>query len=404
MARKGKVLVLSVDRDDDLGAKAGVKGPIIGEKNNIEAASRLLLADASESDGNAIFEAVRQFRSLPEAADVVTITGHKSRGFKSDQEIARQLDMVFEKFPDSEGVFLITDGEDDEQILPLIQARKKIVSRKILIVKQSRQLEKSYFVLKEALKDPTFARLVFGLPGIILLFIAIFQDLGLQFVFFAAGLYLLFRGLGFEEPVIRWIHDFKSTTSPERASFPLYVGAFLILVLSIWSGWEQLKAYTAESVLLQLAAFADGAALLFVAGSVLFLIGRIGDMHFSKEYAKIRRYALFLVSLLIVWFVIIQAIALVFGRIVLDEFLGYLVLAFIGSIISSSIIKRIYAEKYVVSRIKKDLEVYKRSGVYVGTVDSVNKASRTFVIREKNRKEPAKFSQVLTVEDYVIVK
>ena len=79
-------------------------------------------------------------------------------------------------------------------------------------------------------------------------------------------------------------------------------------------------------------------------------------------------------------------------------------LAFIGSIISSSIIKRIYAEKYVVSRIKKDLEVYKRSGVYVGTVDSVNKASRTFVIREKNRKEPAKFSQVLTVEDYVIVK
>ena len=55
------LLVICVDRDNDLGKKAGVKGPVIGREKNLEAASKLALADPTESDANSIFAAVKKY-------------------------------------------------------------------------------------------------------------------------------------------------------------------------------------------------------------------------------------------------------------------------------------------------------------------------------------------------------
>ena len=59
-----KVLVICVDRDDDLGKKAKIKGPVIGREKNIEAGTALILADPGEADANTIFEAVKIFDEL----------------------------------------------------------------------------------------------------------------------------------------------------------------------------------------------------------------------------------------------------------------------------------------------------------------------------------------------------
>ncbi|MEC8913665.1 MAG: DUF373 family protein, partial [Candidatus Thermoplasmatota archaeon] len=49
-----RTLVLTVDRDNDLGVKAGIRGPVIGRKPTLTAALRLGIADPEESDTNAI--------------------------------------------------------------------------------------------------------------------------------------------------------------------------------------------------------------------------------------------------------------------------------------------------------------------------------------------------------------
>ena len=59
-----KVLVVCVDRDNDLGRKTTVQGPVIGRENNLKAASKLALADPSEADANCMFAAVRKFDEL----------------------------------------------------------------------------------------------------------------------------------------------------------------------------------------------------------------------------------------------------------------------------------------------------------------------------------------------------
>ena len=53
-----KTLILCVDRDDDLGKKAGVESPLIGRRRTLDAAVALGLADPEDSDTNALLAAV----------------------------------------------------------------------------------------------------------------------------------------------------------------------------------------------------------------------------------------------------------------------------------------------------------------------------------------------------------
>src|SRR5436853_197427 len=44
-----KILVLCVDRDDDIGVKTGIKAPLVGREDNLAAATKLGLAETADS-------------------------------------------------------------------------------------------------------------------------------------------------------------------------------------------------------------------------------------------------------------------------------------------------------------------------------------------------------------------
>ena len=49
-SKTSRLLVICVDRDDDIGTKAGVTTPIVGRNACIEAAQRLALEDPEDAD------------------------------------------------------------------------------------------------------------------------------------------------------------------------------------------------------------------------------------------------------------------------------------------------------------------------------------------------------------------
>ena len=130
MQRKDKVLVLCVDRDDDLGQKAKVKGPVVGREEILKAAGKLALADPQDSDSNSMFQAVKVFDEMDKQylAKPAVLTGHKNVGMQSDKELSDQLDKVLKKFS-ADYVVLVTDGAEDENVLPIIQSRVPILCR-----------------------------------------------------------------------------------------------------------------------------------------------------------------------------------------------------------------------------------------------------------------------------------
>ncbi len=64
-----RVLILAIDRDDDFGKKAGVKGPVIGRDACLDAAVKLSLADPEDSDANVLYAAVKLYDELKEKGE-----------------------------------------------------------------------------------------------------------------------------------------------------------------------------------------------------------------------------------------------------------------------------------------------------------------------------------------------
>lgn len=166
-----RLLVLAVDIDNDLYRKTKITGPVAGRTNNLEAAKQLALADPQDTDANTMFEAVRKYDELKEegyTVFVATVTGAEKEGYVADSEISRQLDKVLDRFK-VDACILVTDGASDSRVIPILKTRIKVNSVDIVRMKQAEQFENAYFAILEKLKEPHYARIVFGIPAVILL-------------------------------------------------------------------------------------------------------------------------------------------------------------------------------------------------------------------------------------------
>ena len=85
-----KLLVICVDRDDDVGVKTGIVTPVIGRNSCIEAAQRLALEDPEDADSNSIFYAIKTYEDLVSKGyetEIITVAGVEDRGVQADEKI-----------------------------------------------------------------------------------------------------------------------------------------------------------------------------------------------------------------------------------------------------------------------------------------------------------------------------
>ncbi|MEX2059675.1 MAG: DUF373 family protein, partial [Nitrosopumilaceae archaeon] len=170
-----KLLVICVDRDNDVGEKAGIVTPVVGRDACIEAAQRLALEDPENADSNSIFYAIKTYEDLTSKGyqtEIITVAGTEDRGVQADEKIVREIKQVLEKFS-ANGAVIVSDGEDDESVIPVIQNVLPIVSVQRVVMRVSRSVEYSYAVFGKYLKmiayDSKYSKFFLGLPGILLL-------------------------------------------------------------------------------------------------------------------------------------------------------------------------------------------------------------------------------------------
>ncbi len=378
MAKK-RVLVICVDRDDDLHEKAGINGPVVGREANLEAAAKLALADPEETDANAMFEAVRILDKLgsEETGQVVTLTGHKRLGYEADKAVSGQLDTVLREFPADHCIF-VSDGASDDETLPIIQSRLKVNSTKIVVMKQAKELEKTYFVLLEKLKEPYYQRLVFGIPGIAILVLWA-SDWSWRPLGIIIGLYLLAKGFGVEERLLGSLSGFK--VSVERMGFILYLAAIPLILISLWLGVEKYVEVQGTYDAVKVVAYTIRAALLlFPWAVILALIGKVIDLLHEKKRYELVKYGLYAVSTLVLWLIFTVAC----DWVVADAYFSDFVLAIIGSVILSAVSIAVMKEvrANIASSMKlENKEVLNQIGAYIGKIVGVDKKRGVLVVQ-----------------------
>ncbi len=232
-----KLLVICVDRDDDVGEKTGIQTPVVGRNACIEAAQRLALEDPEDADTNSIFAAIKTFEDLISKgyeAQVVTVTGVKNRGVKADEKIASEIRSVLQKFS-ANGAVIVSDGEDDESVIPVIQNVLPVISVQRVVMKVSRSVEYSYAVFGKYLKmiayDSKYSKFFLGVPGILLLIGGIATVIGYTAEIFAVlisilGGAFLIRAFDVDKAWSNWT---KPTPSGFIRMFTLIAGIILML-------------------------------------------------------------------------------------------------------------------------------------------------------------------------------
>ena len=238
-----KLLVICVDRDNDVGEKTGITTPIVGRNACIDAAQRLALEDPEDADSNAIFYAVKTFEDLVSKgyqAEIITVAGVENRGVQADEKIASEIREVIDKFSAS-GAVIVSDGEDDESVIPVIQNILPVVSVQRVVMKVSRSVEYSYAVFGKYLKmiayDSKYSKFFLGVPGLLLLIGGIATVFGYTTEIFAVlvsilGGAFLIRAFDIDRAWTSWT---KPTPAGLIRSFTMIAGGIIILT-SIPSG------------------------------------------------------------------------------------------------------------------------------------------------------------------------
>lgn len=251
-----RTLVLTVDRDNDLGVKAGIRGPVVGRKATLSAALRLGIADPEESDTNAILGALHHHDRLVEGAqgndevEIALLTGDVRVGPRSDRAIAMQLDEVIQEFqPDS--AVLVTDGAEDEASLPIITSRVRVDHVEKVIVRQSRGIESTYYYVAKAVDDPRWrARLLVPVAVFLMIFgLGLILPNGSALIGampLVVGIWLLAKGLGWERQFDRLMIDMRESATGGIWSSLLWGLSIVSVLLSVLTAYQVFSSSTSE--------------------------------------------------------------------------------------------------------------------------------------------------------------
>lgn len=281
-----RLLVICVDRDNDVGEKAGIVTPVIGRDACIEAAQRLALEDPEDADSNSIFYAIRTYEDLVSKGyqtEVITVAGTKNKGVEADEKIAVEIRKVLEKFS-ANGAVIVSDGEDDESVIPIIQNVLPIVSVQRVVMRVSRTVEYSYAVFGKYLKmlvyDSKYSKFVLGVPGILLLIGGIASVIGYTKEIFAVLISVL--GGAFLIRAFDVDRVWSSWAKPTPAGFIrifTFVAGIILILASIQSGISSVDASLLAQDNEVLSIITDKVIIgQFVAGGLPFMWMGIGSI------------------------------------------------------------------------------------------------------------------------------
>jgi len=279
-----KTLVLCVDRDDDLGTKAGINGPVIGRDENLKAGVTLGLADPEDVDTNTILSGIQLYDDLVKRgmdAEIATISGDSHVGFQSDMILTSQLENVLEVVKPDRAI-LVSDGAEDESIYPVISSRVKIDSVRRVYVKQSQSIEGTYNMIVKTLRDEKMRRrwivplsillLTWSLISLLTIanIISIPAGVTIAVIGFVLGLYLIGWAYHWASKIQQRIVRTRKAVRQGSLTIPFAIVSLVLVVVGMLIGYDMSTVYR-EGLLANQRSLAIS-ILLFVSGCVWFIV------------------------------------------------------------------------------------------------------------------------------------
>lgn len=197
-------LVVCIDRGAVIADAAG-ETPVVGERAVRSLVTEVGLDDPEDSRVNCLLEGLRLTRERSDEGEepVLAVVSAPDESVDSDRAIAQQIDDLLATHPVASAV-VVTDNAADEQLVHVIESRVRVDGVSRVVVRQARDLESTYYLLKQFLADEQLRATVLVPIGLFLLAVPVLVAVrnvtaALAAVASVTGLFLLYKGLGVDD-------------------------------------------------------------------------------------------------------------------------------------------------------------------------------------------------------------
>lgn len=339
-------LVVCVDRDGAVARAAETPGPIAGWDAVRNLVTEIGLDDPEDSRVNCLLEALRVTRDLRtdgEESVVAVVTGTgvrngfdgegnerskvpvdgtpvgESRGDEwggggstgggetiwgtsspsrpsadgathqrvgADRAIARQVDALIARYEPDSAVVVVGSAED-ERLVPIVESRVRVDAVDRVVVRQARDIESAYYLLKQFLADEELRQTVlvpigFGLLVFPLL-LALTDRLATALAAIAGvtGFFLLYKGLTLDDRLGSVANEVREALYSGQVSIVTYVVAVGLALVGVFAGAiaasPLMSAPSGSTLVLPAMRFAFEGVPWFAAAALVASAGRLLD-------------------------------------------------------------------------------------------------------------------------------
>ena len=236
-------LVVCLDRTDDVGRKTGLHSPVVGWEAVRALVTDVGLADPEDSSVNTLLESLRVAQNLRDENEeviVAVVSGEHESMVSADRAVAAQLDDLIADY-DPDSAVVVTDSAEDERLIPIVESRVRVDSVDRVVVRQARDIESTYYLLKQFLADEELRQTVLVPIGLTMLVFPLLATTvgpakGAAAITTVIGLFLLYKGFNIDEILTRLAHQTRESLYSGQVSVVTYVVAAGLTFVGLFAG------------------------------------------------------------------------------------------------------------------------------------------------------------------------
>ncbi|WP_324758505.1 DUF373 family protein [Haloarcula montana] len=279
-------LVVCIDRDSPVSTEY----PVVGRSSVEPLITETGVEDPEDSRVNCLLEGLRVADELEAEGSepLLVVVGGGTDTVGTDRHIATLVEDLVETYgPDS--AIVVVDSADDEQLVPIIESRVQVDAVDRVVVRQARDIESTYYLLKQFLADEELRKTVLVPLGLamvafpILLIVANSTTIAIGAIAAAAGVFLIYKGLGIDTYLSRLPGEIREALYSGQVSLVTYVVAVGLSLVGLFAGALGVSDIEDPATFVLVNRFAFDSVPWLTAAALAASLGRLLDELIQRE-------------------------------------------------------------------------------------------------------------------------
>ncbi|WP_255197081.1 DUF373 family protein [Halorarius litoreus] len=278
-------LVLCVDRDGGL-----TDEPVVGWEAVRALVTDVGIDDPEDSRVNCLLESLKVARDLRDENEeaIVGVVSGRGDAISTDRSVARGVDQLIARY-DPDSAIIVVNSAEAERLVPIIESRVRVDAVDRVVVRQSHDIESTYYVLKQFLADEELRSTVLVPLGAallafpLLLFLAESITVAIAVVVAVLGTFLLYKGLGIGDFVATLPGAVRDAFYSGQVSLVTYVIGLGLALVGLFAGAIAVSPLGNTSVFLTVMQFVFDAVPWLGAAALAASTGRLLDELLGDE-------------------------------------------------------------------------------------------------------------------------